>query len=52
MLLLGISILRFGPDVAEPVTLSQATELSSFGYFQRGSVKEVKIFNDGFVLRV
>ena len=44
MLLLGISILRFGPDVAEPVTLTQAMELSSFGFFQRGSVREMITF--------
>eukprot|EP00775_Hariotina_reticulata_P002039 gene2039-2361_t len=32
-----------GPD-ADPVTLGLAAELSSFGYFQRGSVKEMLAF--------
>ena len=32
-----IGILRFNPDVSEPVMLTQACELSSFGFFQRGT---------------
>ena len=44
MLLLGLSILRFNPDTPEPVMLVQACELSSFGFFQRGSVREMITF--------
>lgn len=44
MKLLGISILRFNADVQEPVMLTQACELSSFGFFQRGTVKEMITF--------
>ena len=31
-----LGVLRFNPDVDEPVMLVQASELNSFGYFQRG----------------
>ena len=44
MKILGIGILRFNPDVTEPVMLLQAVELSSFGFFQRGSVREMITF--------
>jgi hypothetical protein len=38
MKLLSIAILRYNPDVPEPVMLVQACELSSFGFFQRGTI--------------
>eukprot|EP01038_Epipyxis_sp_PR26KG_P012780 gene12780-17136_t len=44
MRILGIGILRYNPDVPEPVMLIQACELSSFGFFQRGTVKEMVTF--------
>ena len=44
MKILGIGILRFNPDVTEPVTLVQAVELSSCGFFQRGSLREMITF--------
>lgn len=44
MKLLAVALYRQqGPD-ADPVTLGLAAELSSFGYFQRGSVKEMLAF--------
>ena len=33
--MVSIAILRTGPDVAEPVPVSMACELSSYGFFQR-----------------
>ena len=33
-----IGLLRYNPDVEEPVMLIQACELSAFGFFQRGNV--------------
>jgi len=44
MKLLSVSILRFNPDVEEPVMLTQASDLSSFGFFQRGTVQEMITF--------
>jgi len=44
MKLLSIAILRYNSDVTEPILLSQACELSSFGFFQRGTVKEMLTF--------
>ena len=35
MKVVSIAILRTGPDVAEPVPVSMACELSSYGFFQR-----------------
>jgi hypothetical protein len=32
----GLAILRFNPDTPEPLLLIQSSELSSFGFFQRG----------------
>ena len=32
-----IGLLRYNPDVEEPVMLIQACELSAFGFFQRGN---------------
>lgn len=47
MKLLGIGILRYGADVTdEPVMLVQSCELSSYGFFQRGTVKEMITFFD------
>ena len=31
-----VGLLRYNPDVEEPVMLIQACELSAFGFFQRG----------------
>lgn len=44
MKVLGISILRYNPDCTDPVMLIQASELTSFGFFQRGTVKEMLTF--------
>jgi len=44
MKILGIGLLRYNPDVDEPVMLIQACELSAFGFFQRGSVREMITF--------
>ncbi len=37
MKLLSIAILRYNNDTTEPVLLTQACELSTFGFFQRGT---------------
>jgi hypothetical protein len=39
-----LGILRYNPDVEDPIMLIQACELSSFGFFQRGSVREMITF--------
>ena len=44
MKILSIGILRYNPDVAEPIMLVQGVELNSFGFFQRGSVREMITF--------
>ena len=44
MKLVGIGILRLNPDITEPVLLVQSCELSTFGYFQRGTVREMITF--------
>ena len=44
MKILAISILRFNEDITEPCVLVQATKLDEFGFFQRGSVKEMITF--------
>jgi len=35
MKVVGLSILRTGPGLDEPLPLAVANDLSSFGYFQR-----------------
>eukprot|EP00567_Pseudictyota_dubia_P018588 CAMPEP_0197433758 /NCGR_PEP_ID=MMETSP1175-20131217/1577_1 /TAXON_ID=1003142 /ORGANISM="Triceratium dubium, Strain CCMP147" /LENGTH=201 /DNA_ID=CAMNT_0042962237 /DNA_START=81 /DNA_END=686 /DNA_ORIENTATION=+ len=40
----GISILRTGSDLPDPIPLCMACELSSFGFFQRQGVKEMLTF--------
>lgn len=44
MKILGIGLLRYNGDVSEPVMLIQACELSAFGFFQRGTVREMITF--------
>jgi len=44
MKILGISVLRFNDDLKEALMLVQATKLDDFGFFQRGSVKEMITF--------
>ena len=44
MKILGISILRLNDDTPEPLMLVQATKLDEFGFFQRGSVREMITF--------
>ena len=44
MKILGISILRLNEDLKEALMLVQATKLDDFGFFQRGSVKEMITF--------
>lgn len=44
MKVVGLSILRAGKDSSEPIPLTMASELSSYGYFQRQGVKEMLTF--------
>jgi len=44
MKIIAIGILRFNGDTEEAVMLCQGCELSQFGFFQRGSVKEMVTF--------
>uniref|UniRef100_A0A7S2E8X7 V-SNARE coiled-coil homology domain-containing protein n=1 Tax=Trieres chinensis TaxID=1514140 RepID=A0A7S2E8X7_TRICV len=44
MKVVGISILRTGSDLPDPIPLSMACELSSYGFFQRQGVKEMLTF--------
>ncbi|KAL7558526.1 hypothetical protein ACA910_008120 [Epithemia clementina (nom. ined.)] len=44
MKVVGLSICRTGADLNEPLPLSISNDLSSFGYFQRPSVKEMLLF--------
>mmetsp|Transcript_18679 Transcript_18679/g.32404 ORF Transcript_18679/g.32404 Transcript_18679/m.32404 type:complete len:200 (-) Transcript_18679:128-727(-) len=44
MKILSIGILRYNADTPEPVMLSMVTELSNFGFFQRGTVREMLTF--------
>jgi synaptobrevin homolog YKT6 len=39
-----IAILRFNEDTPEPIMLVQATKLDEYGFWQRGSVKEMITF--------
>jgi synaptobrevin family protein YKT6 len=39
-----LAILRYNEDTPEPVMLCQATKLDDFGFFQRGTVKEMITF--------
>lgn len=36
--------MRYNPDIPEPIMLVQACELTQFGFFQRGSVREMITF--------
>jgi len=52
--IIGISILRHSPAMgsAAPLPLSTASDLSSYGFFQRGSISEMlKFFSKTFVAR-
>ncbi|GMI43917.1 hypothetical protein TrCOL_g13376 [Triparma columacea] len=42
--IVGISILKGGALIADPIVLSRADDLSSFGFFQRQGVKEMLTF--------
>lgn len=44
MKILGIGLLRYGTDIEEPVMLVQSCDLSSFGFFQKGTVREMITF--------
>mmetsp|Transcript_18545 Transcript_18545/g.27138 ORF Transcript_18545/g.27138 Transcript_18545/m.27138 type:complete len:201 (+) Transcript_18545:183-785(+) len=44
MKVVGLSILRTGNDLEDPVPITMACELSSYGYFQRQGVKEMITF--------
>ena len=39
-----LGLLRYNPDVEEPVMLIQACELSAFGFFQRGEMQYSMVF--------
>eukprot|EP01031_Cornospumella_fuschlensis_P039716 gene39716-48357_t len=46
MKILSIGILRWNSDISEPVIITQSCDLSNFGFFQRGTVKEmISFFN-------
>ncbi len=51
MKILSIAILRYNGDTEEPIMLHSAQDLSSFGYFQRSTVKEFLIFATRTVLK-
>ena len=40
----SLAILRFNEDTPEPIMLTQATKLDDFGFFQRGTVREMITF--------
>jgi len=44
MKVVGISILRTGKELEEPIVLTMACDLSSYGFFQRQSVREMLTF--------
>lgn len=44
MKIVGLSILRTGKDLSDPLPLAVANDLSSFGYFQRQGVNEMLTF--------
>jgi synaptobrevin family protein YKT6 len=44
MKVVGISILRTGADLPDPISLTSASDLSSYGFFQRQGVKEMLTF--------
>ncbi|KAG5192655.1 soluble NSF attachment protein receptor [Tribonema minus] len=44
MKILAITMLRYGADTPEAIVLSQASDLSSFGFFQRAGIKEMCTF--------
>jgi len=44
MKVVGISILRAGKDVSDPIPVSMVSDLTSYGYFQRQGVKEMLTF--------
>ncbi|KAL7550207.1 hypothetical protein ACHAWF_015578 [Thalassiosira exigua] len=44
MKVIGITILRTGASLPDPVPLSMACDLSSYGFFQRQGVKEMLTF--------
>ena len=44
MKLFGCAVLRMDVDTKSAIMLSEAQELSSFGFFQRGTVKEMVTF--------
>ena len=41
---ISISICRVKPDTANPTIVTFAHDMSSFGYFQRGTVREMVTF--------
>jgi len=41
---LGIAIVRTGNDIPDAIPITMATDLSSFGFFQRPTVKEMLTF--------
>lgn len=44
MKVVGIAILRTGSDIPDPISLTSASDLSSYGFFQRQGVKEMLTF--------
>mmetsp|Transcript_16978 Transcript_16978/g.38199 ORF Transcript_16978/g.38199 Transcript_16978/m.38199 type:complete len:201 (-) Transcript_16978:318-920(-) len=52
MKVVSISVLRFSPGMADPLQLCMATDLSSFGFFQRQGLNEMlTFFSQTFVKR-
>uniref|UniRef100_A0A7S3PDT7 V-SNARE coiled-coil homology domain-containing protein n=2 Tax=Amphora coffeiformis TaxID=265554 RepID=A0A7S3PDT7_9STRA len=44
MKVVGVAVARTGADLNEPIPLTVCNDLSSFGFFQRQSVKEMLLF--------
>lgn len=52
MKVVDISILNNSPQLEEPISLTSATDLSSYGYFQKEGVKQMLLFfNKTFIKR-
>ena len=44
MKITALLVLKCAPEASDPVILSNASDVSHFGYFQRSSVKEFVVF--------
>lgn len=44
MKVLSIAVLRYNRDTSEPVVLSEASDVSGFGFFERTTVRQMMTF--------